>query len=324
MNAASFARLCWEAMGKEKPIGLESDCLNSDAPCFLCGLPCKVVGAVPTKKAIAITFNGKQLARSLSSSAVCIPCAWSLKARVEDRKKEGLSPGGKEKRAPWLRCFTALAWIENGNPKITVLDKSQKGQMRAFLTNPPSSQWGAAISDSGQKQIIWRTPLNSPKTARIRFEEILIDYRPSQLKSLIFNITELLNLGFAKSEVETGGYASKKIMTVGVDEWHQREMKITEQRHGALFSLALWLSQRSEDASKAIRDAHSPDRGVAKSTPEDVRPAQNVGENPLSGDGRSCERGELGKVRREHDEEVADRPSAAAVKASGDQMHFGW
>lgn len=323
----TFARLAWQSHGRPPPLDLGDKVKDRPEPCYLCGESCATVGAVARKVAILATFNDGPAARCGLSSWVCVPCVWSQKARVDERRKDGLSPGGKPKRSPWIRCFTV--WSDGESHRI--LDKGQRDQIAALLLADHSRQWGCAVSDSGQKQLIWRSPVNPPGEHRaIRLEEQLITYRREHLRRLLGLMNALLAAGFSKGELEGGDYQSRKILAFGVERWQRAEQILKAHRGAGPFALAHWLCWREESAfePKETRGNQTgpggPGGGDSAMPAGQRRPPKDVGAHPVGARGRGRVGGQLGKAHRERDPAAEPRQSAAARDEGGGQRDFGW
>lgn len=323
----TFARLAWESHDRPPPLDLEDKVKDRAEPCYLCGESCAGVGAVPRKVAILTTFNDGPVARCGLSKWVCVPCVWSQKARVDERRKDGLSPGGKPKLAPWIRCFTV--WSDGVTHHI--LDKGQRDQIAALILADHPRPWGCAVSDSGQKQLIWRTPVNAPGEERaVRLEEQLISFHRGPVQRLLSLMNALLAAGFSKGELEGGDYQSKKILAFGVERWRKAEEKLKAMRGSGPFALAHWLCWREETAVEPEEARGDQERlGGAGSGDSALPaghggPAEDVGAHPERLRGRGRKRGQLGQAHRERDPALEPGPGAAARDDGGGQRDFGW
>jgi hypothetical protein len=127
------------------------------------------------------------------------------------------------------------------------LSKGNKAKMRELLLGDVFPEL-AAIADSGQKHIVFRATRNAPgnKAGWVQFEEQRIYLIPNELRAL-FTPIESLYAEFSKEEIETGNYAGWRILKFGIERWFELEDQIKSLRGRPVFSLALFLAQRSED-----------------------------------------------------------------------------
>lgn len=249
----TFASICWRSRGCELPLGLEDALKRHSKPfdCYLCGIAS--FDCVPRKKSILETFNGGADAKCGRSKWVCVPCVWSMKARADERLKVGeLSPGGKPKRAPWIRIFSILASDGPSGPKSLFFSKAEKRELREailkLMDGNPSS-WGLCLADSGQKQLAWRTPVNNHcGSGMIRFEEQLIRVHWARLWSLVDQINSLREV-FTLDEITTGNYSIARVTknAQSLELFEGGEEIIRPLRGGPFLQLAVWLSLPRKD-----------------------------------------------------------------------------
>ncbi len=123
----------------------------------------------------------------------------------------------------------------------TPLSKGNKRRMREILLGAPSPEV-AVIADSGQKHIIFRA-----RPGWWQFEELAMPPRPRALESLLAIVEQLYSGGFSKTEIESGRYIQKRILSFGLTAWSELESGIKPSRGTALLSLALYLAQKDDD-----------------------------------------------------------------------------
>jgi hypothetical protein len=130
------------------------------------------------------------------------------------------------------------------------LSKGNKAQMRELLLGDPFPEL-AAIADSGQKHIVFRASRNpaGSKAGWVQFEEQRLYLIPDELRGLLTPVESLYE-EFSKGEIETGDYAGYRILKFGMDRWLELENQIKAMRGKPIFSLALFLAQRSDDGSQ--------------------------------------------------------------------------
>lgn len=180
-------------------------------------------------------FTDQNKLRHVGSDRICEPCMWGHSwvappGMVSDpSKKKGLS----------LRMFSHF-WSEGDG--YHAWNKANKREIRDWLREPKRGKWFAAISDTGQKHLLPRTPLNLGECGSVRFEEQTILLRPT-IWPMVDRATVLLSSRkVTKDEIATGDYRATSFVAGALEfeRDHGRE------RGGALFALALWLAQREE------------------------------------------------------------------------------
>lgn len=178
------------------------------------------------------------------------------------------------------------------NGEWTPLSKGNKAQMRELLLGGVFPEL-AAIADSGQKHIVFRATRNpaGSKAGWVQFEEQRLYLIPAELRGLL-EVVEKLYAEFSKGEIETGDYFGQRILKFGLERWQELEEQIKSQRGKPLFSLTLFLAQRSDDVSGNTEQSG----GLAES--DLARDASGLQE-PLSHDDLDTVR-EPGKKRDVH------------------------
>lgn len=272
----------------------QDGCAELDgANCRVCGEQ-SIARGLPYTRFGSATFTDQNKLRDWGALHACEACVWAHAWNVPP----GFPPPEEGKKGVNLRLYSHF-WHAG---EYHAWNKANKPQIREWLRAPKSGPWFAAIADTGQKHVLPWTPMNlSPRGTRVRFEEQNItigDY------ALIDAMTDALTAGITKEEIERGEY--------GVRAWTiaRRHVESFESDHGralrgsAWFALALWMSQRDEEAV-AVRladekqkreekkanakpgrrtkgDAPRPDGGAAATDPKRVpcrgsKPAEALG-----------------------------------------------
>ena len=299
------------------------DCgpMPSVAPCWLCG-------AVGATRGMAradwngASFTGQNRVRVPSSDWVCEPCVYfcARLSPVPGRPpKEGKSLGGNFRNySHALDDRGYLNW-----------SKGEKPGLLAWLRGPKQGVWFCGIAESGQKHTIPWIPVNpAGARGRVLFEEREIALPGARGWRLVDDLAALLTAGATKEEVGRGDY--------GPRAWQLCEALIRDfeeahgsHRGGAWFALALYLSQRDEEAvsermtaeatakeakretdrlrtaDHAKRNGHGAPRRAKDGTAKRSKPTQTVGPvaNPDAGGG--ADHGERARVV----DEVPARPA---------------
>jgi len=205
--------------------------------CWLCG---GSAGALPSPRALLEkdTFTNHDQVGAPNSDVVCAACVWCHDERhVELQQRTG------KPVAPKFRNYSHV--VKGG--EWLPFSKGQKAALcGALLTQPFPTV--AAVADSGQKQIVFRTRVNpaGANTGWVQFEELPLYVVPLQLTTVICNVEKLYRT-FAKGEIESGNYSQHRVLDYGLVDWRCDEAQIAPRRGSALLSLALFLAQREED-----------------------------------------------------------------------------
>ena len=104
------------------------------------------------------------------SNCICDGCLISIDQKLD-------MPGRSKKQK--TQSYTWLVELE----KRTPYTKAHKKKIYAHLLNPPKPPWAFAIAESGQKHLLYRTPINQeaepPFVVQLELEQIT--YMPADL-----------------------------------------------------------------------------------------------------------------------------------------------
>lgn len=180
-----------------------------------------------------------------SGEIVCNACLFFF----DEANAELTQRMGKEKPQ---RMRNYSHFIVNG--EWTPLSKGNKVQMRELLLGDVFPEL-AAIADSGQKHIVFRATRNpaGSKAGWVQLEEQKLYLIPDELRGLLTPVEELY-AEFSKGEIESGDYAGYRILKFGMDRWLELENQIKAMRGKPIFSLALFLAQRSDDGKSGNQE----------------------------------------------------------------------
>lgn len=225
------------------------DAEPSDAAlCWLCGGALDGSG-VPRRQAIKATFTDHDCARAPESDAFCAACVWIMAER-NDALTARTGKDKPQRGRNYSHFVKAGVWYPLG--------KAQKDAMRALLLEPPFPEL-AVIADSGQKHLVFKARANPPDAAMgwVQFEEQVIWVDPAQLATTL-ELVEALYVIFSKTEIATGAYNHRRILDFGLERWRALEAEVRPLRNRALFNLALFLAQRSDDDRGTTDDGRRP------------------------------------------------------------------
>lgn len=216
--------------------------------CRICGQP---GSGIDFDKWVRPTFTNWDLLHP--GNIICDSCLFWFDQRSTELQVR-MGKDKPQRMQNYSHFIVAGEWIP--------LSKSDKSRMAEILLNDPFPEL-AAIVDSGQKHIAFRATRNPPGSSagHVQFEEQSVFVVPNELKYLL-NIIENLYEVFSKSEIESGDYASYRVLKFGLKHWQGLEGALRPQRGRPLFSLALFLAQkRSKDEPTGIEEPGSDTAG---------------------------------------------------------------
>ena len=208
--------------------------------------------------------------RAPDSDWVCEGCCfvrYRLSPVPGREAKEGKKFGGN------FRNYSHLWSSERGYSNAS---KGEKPAILAFLRTRHTSPWFAAVADSGQKHVLPYAPLNGPRSRGVvRFDDTLVQLPDERGWQIVDDLAALLTAGATKEEVNTGAYTSRAY-TLARAELETFERAYGHLRGGSWFSLALWLSQRDEEAVAARLAAEKEGKRSGKTARKPERKAPNT------------------------------------------------
>lgn len=262
------------------------------ALCWVCAGP--AARGVPRQDWTGASYTGQNKVRCPSSAWVCEPCVYlhSRNAPVPGRPPaQGKKMGGN------FRNYSHLfEQLPRGESLYTNASKAEKPTILFFLRRPKLGTWFAAIADSGQKHVLPWAPINGQCVrGRVLFDETVVELPDRAGWAIVDETAALLTAGATKEEIGSGEY--------GAGAWQRCpsairafEARWGAQRHGAWFTLALWLAQRDEAAVAKRQDAERDAAAVKKGAPRgarrsDEREAQDEDCGGAARDARGLPRG---------------------------------
>jgi hypothetical protein len=209
-----------------------------------------------------VTFTNQNSSRSPLSPWVCEPCvhicAWNA---PPDRP----APPGAKKGPNFANFSHLLEQRPDGSFEYASVSKGDKPKIREWIRRRHSGPWFAAIGESGQKHVVFRTPVNPAgyRRARVAFEEQLVQLPDEAGLAMLDEMEALLTSGVTKEELGQGDYSP---MSLGKSEPEilAFEGRWSHLRGGAWWALAHWLAQRDEAASEARQQQERTEREAKK------------------------------------------------------------
>jgi len=142
--------------------------------CFYCGLFCDETYV--KKDYVKKTFTNRDIVKFPGSNYVCGCCVESLAGLAKTKQIDGTVKTGRG-GSPRI-----CSWILTENKKIAMTKKHMR-VLRRIILKPPKPPFSIILADSGQKQLIFRAPVNHDRNVfSVLLEEKTIEVNKDILK----------------------------------------------------------------------------------------------------------------------------------------------
>lgn len=139
--------------------------------CFYCGGNCN--GSLRKSDFVRSTFNDWRLVAFPNSESICDGCAVAIREDTDVHLVDGTARTGQRMRN--------YSWII-GPGLALAATKANLDYLRATCLTPPEPPFAITLATSGQKQLIFRSPVNwERETIEVQLEEERVAYQPSKL-----------------------------------------------------------------------------------------------------------------------------------------------
>jgi hypothetical protein len=146
------------------------DC-TGDNQCFYCAARCDERFAA--KEFVKDSFTGRNESPCPGSAFVCAGCVLCLGEGVELTTLDGVHRTNQKPRG--------YSWLIQAH-QARAATKANLAVLREFCLNPPAAPFSIVLSDSGQKHLLYRCPVNRDAgSVSLLLETERIDYLPAQL-----------------------------------------------------------------------------------------------------------------------------------------------
>jgi len=215
--------------------------------CYYCGAPCD--DTYLTKTYVRDTFTNRDVVKYPSSDHVCRGCVLSMGDGWEnmpmlDGSVKGFDPQTTNPRSLAPRLYSWLISVE----KRLAFTKAHIGLIRGILTEPdklPEPPFTVVLTDSGQKQLIFRAPVALKKDAfEVMLEDQAIEITPEKLSTRLRTANQIstkLGKPILSSHINMNTYIAAR-------KWHLEPFLNEWQalRNEPLSRLAAWLAEPKE------------------------------------------------------------------------------
>ena len=208
----------------------------------MCGGP--AFKPTPKKNVIKETFTDHDKIADPKSGVVCAACAWCAAEANPDIKRLSAKADGGEETTQKARSYSWFVHEE----RAVYLTKSMKTRMAEMLTLGEFPQL-AVVSDSGQKHLIFRARVNPPgqRAGWVQFEEQTVWVDAEELARCLGVSRALIEMGFSKTEVETGNYGATNLrLAKNQAAFFDQEKTARKMRQSRVWALAVWLTPAKE------------------------------------------------------------------------------
>lgn len=204
--------------------------------CFYCGASC--AEEFPVKQFVKGSFTGWSGVANPSADFVCGGCVASMDESAIVSLPNEVREGQRIRNYSWL--------ITETNAKA--FTKAHIAELRAVALYPPPPPFALIISDSGQKQLIYRAPVClDARTMTVMLEDEPISYSIPQLQQMLVLCGKLI-AGVGKPALKENFTGS--IVRYILETWSEEGERLIEQwervRQNPVARLALWLSDGKE------------------------------------------------------------------------------
>jgi len=248
---------------------------RGDHRCYYCGAPCD--GSHGVAEHVKPSFTGRDGAFAPGSPGVCAGCVLCLRDEATILLING------ESRHMTRIAMRGWSWVVTADRALAA-SKAHLAELRAVLLSPPDPPWAVVLSDSGQKQLLYRGCVNRGGDAcEVTLETERIRYRLAALAGRIALCTRLVA---ATGKPALAAPVDHRFATAVMARYADGESMVAEWCRVAsepLSRLAAWLSPKKEDACLEYpADAPAPDpdtrhRGPAPQAGRADRPEPQAG-----------------------------------------------
>ena len=208
--------------------------------CYLCAAP-NATKPLELKD----SFTAHSSARCPDSKHLCDRCAWVIPLRCSYfNPNKGKYSTLFARGWSWLisnqESFPKFGDIVEGFTEVSQL--STRAQMREWLLNPPAPPFTICIAESGQKHILpWALESRSRDYFPVQFELDTLHIYRSSFAHLLTQYEYLLELGFSKTEINSGNYRSDKLAKQ-LGRYEPSEAIIAAKRGNRLLELVSYVA----------------------------------------------------------------------------------
>jgi len=163
---------------------LGHDYRSGPARCFYCGGPCAEANRTDGHRVVTLpdgrtkkvphvksTFTDWAAVAAPQSDWVCDGCLVAMREDARDVP-------GREGRPQKMRNYT---WLIT-ETRAAALTKADRPAIRSACLDPPTPPFALCLAETGQKQVLYRTPVNAARDpVAAQLDELRVTYRTAEL-----------------------------------------------------------------------------------------------------------------------------------------------
>ena len=209
--------------------------------CFYCGAYCD--NRHKTKDYVRDTFTNHDIIKYPNSEFVCQGCVMSLGSGFEDLDMLDGTVKTFNALTPLAFAPRKYSWLLTSHKRIA-FTKAHIANIREILIDKdklPEPPFAIILSDSGQKQLIFRAPVGLSKDAfPVMLEDRVVDITPESLKERL-EIASQISTKIGKPTLNCGFTVNTYIAArkVGIDACLTVWRKV---KHEPLSKIAAWIA----------------------------------------------------------------------------------
>lgn len=213
--------------------------------CFYCGASCNQDFSI--KNYVKPTFTGYNTVKRPKSQYICKGCVYCF-----NEKSTIIMITGEIRENSKPRSYS---WLITENAALAATKATLK-EIMEFCLNPPKGLYAIILSESGQKQLLYRGVVNSDRNLiTVTLEEEIIKYEPWGLKERLILVKKII-AGTGKPALKESLSFNhiKNLIELWGEDGEDLYMKFYNIKNDLLTSLAIWLSPGKEECKNEFRD----------------------------------------------------------------------
>lgn len=211
---------------------------HGNGNCFFCGCPAEIKWKPGD---LFVSYHEVS-----GGDRICDACYFAISetdtTKIMRDKFNGIRTDVKFKMRNHSHLVSGTNW------KWVSKTESGRREILDFIFKKHDKMWFACIAESGQKQLLYRTPINHPDNniSRIRFEEHEMEIESKHI--MWINIAQAMCQVFSKTELKSGDLNPSRISIYKNMEpqWENHLRFLKFYYHSAIWQLSVFLSYKED------------------------------------------------------------------------------